>query len=41
MERKIVPYKRERGSAKQRKEFEELNNLKNTLVKMYYSPLKN
>lgn len=36
MSRIIIPYKRKKGSKKQRKELQELNNIKNNLIKIYY-----
>lgn len=40
MGRIIKPYKRKKGSSKQKKELQELNDLKNILTKNYYSPIK-
>lgn len=40
MGRIIKPYKRKKGSSKQKKELQELNDLKNILTKAYYSQIE-
>lgn len=41
MGRKIRAYKRKKSSKKQKRELQELNNFKNTLIRTYYSIIEN